>query len=330
MDRRLLQNIGLAILSTLLCLLGLEILARLTYTQPWYEQLVLHQGRNEASSYTKNRFGLRGPDFVQPKPPGHHRILVLGDSFTYGFGVADDAAVFPARLEERLRAEVDLPGVEHFEVLNGGIPGSLTDEWLELWDQVGDAFDPDTVMIVFFLRDGTQTGSIPGFFGVIREQIVERNAQSFPYRVSYGYRWVRDRLDRVAVAERYTRGFHEAYFGDAEQTVEWQNAQRNLLELRDRIQARGAQVAFVVFPILVDLGDDYPFEEICQLLEDFGNTHGMPTHNLLPAFRGRRGSDFWVSALDQHPNAEGHRVAAESLFPFLEELLASSPGAGLD
>ena len=40
-----------------------------------------------------NRFGLRGPDPSRPKAPGVTRILMVGDSYTFGFPVRDDAAL---------------------------------------------------------------------------------------------------------------------------------------------------------------------------------------------------------------------------------------------
>ena len=59
-----------------------------------------------------------------------------------------------------------------------------------------------------------------------------------------------------------------------------------------------------------------------DLLVGFGREHGFATHDLLPAFLGREAAELWVSPLDQHPNAAGHALAAESLLPFVTELLA--------
>lgn len=40
--------------------------------------------------YDQNEFGFRGPNRALDKPDGVFRILVLGDSYTYGLGVAND------------------------------------------------------------------------------------------------------------------------------------------------------------------------------------------------------------------------------------------------
>jgi hypothetical protein len=39
-----------------------------------------------------NALGFREPRLPAPKPPGMRRIVVLGDSFTQGYGVEDDEA----------------------------------------------------------------------------------------------------------------------------------------------------------------------------------------------------------------------------------------------
>lgn len=323
--RDLLVNLCLLVLSTLLGLGAVEGLARGFYEKPWYESLSQEQANNETLDYRLNNFGLRDDAITVPRPEGELRVYMAGDSFTFGMGVADDGLVMPSLVQQALnQPEKGFAGP--VEVLNAGmLRGSLPRHWLGKWNQVAETFDPDVLTIVFFLRDGTATGSIPAFFQVIRERITSRNARDPWYRLSYMYRMYRDRQDRILVADEYTQDFQRAYFGDQNEQKEWRSAQYNVLEMKKAAEARGAKVGFVIYPILVDLRrSDYPFQEICDLLESFAAEHGMPVLNLLPSFRGHRGSDLWVSALDQHPNAEGHRIAAEAITPFVTDLLRQS------
>ena len=48
-----------------------------------------------------NGLGFRGDEFAVARTPGVRRILAIGDSFTYGWGV-DGAAAWPAMLERAL------------------------------------------------------------------------------------------------------------------------------------------------------------------------------------------------------------------------------------
>jgi hypothetical protein len=65
---------------------------------------------------TTNSLGLRGAE-VEPKQPNEMRILSLGESSTFGYGVEDDQT-YSALLERRLRDAV--PG-RKVTVINGGV-----------------------------------------------------------------------------------------------------------------------------------------------------------------------------------------------------------------
>lgn len=316
------------LVHSLLVLLGVagvlamaEGLAGLLWKAPWYERLLVEQEQSQRQPYVRNSLGLRGPEPRVPKPEGVRRVLILGDSFTFGLGVQDDQAPFPALLARDL-ANASPP----VDVVNGGIPGSLTADWLALWRRAGEQLDPDVVIAVFFLRDGTSMATIPQFFGQIRAEIARRNGDSLLYQYSHLYRRLRDFLDRTRVAEIYTHSLIDAYLGG--KTREWRVAQRNLLTLRNAVQAHGASFGLVVFPVLVELDDAYPFQAVEDLVMDFARRNHIRAHDLLPAFRGYSGPELWVSAFDQHPNAEGHALAARSLLPFVRELLEQDAARG--
>ncbi len=63
-----------------------------------------------------DKHGHRGPGHAIKKPPGVFRIMGLGNSFTFGWGVNDDQT-FMRILERRLRK-----AGHKVEVLNAGVP----------------------------------------------------------------------------------------------------------------------------------------------------------------------------------------------------------------
>lgn len=312
------------------CVVGFavcEVAARILWQAPWHERLIDEQRESETFEYERNRFNLRDDDYDYPKPTDKQRILMVGDSFTFGQGVKVDDEIFPERIERSLGQSPPATAPGGVEIMNGGLPGTLTDEWLRVWEAVVEEFDPDVLLIVFFLRDGTLTSSVPEFFDRIRTEISLTNRRSRLYRHSYVYRLIQDTEDRKRVASLYTDRFRSAYHGPSHQTGEWRRAQRNLLELRDRARARSTRVGFVIFPVLVELDDPYPFQEIVDTLETFARDSGFPTYNLLPDFMGRYAPSYWVSSFDQHPNAKGHALVAKSLEPFVRELLQGAHAA---
>ena len=94
-----------------------------------------------------NRFGLRGPDPVLPKPAGTIRVLMLGDSYTFGFPVQDEET-FCYLIEQGLKAK-GFP----IDVVNAGVSSySPTLHYLSLRDEFL-AFDPDVVILWYDLGD---------------------------------------------------------------------------------------------------------------------------------------------------------------------------------
>lgn len=96
---------------------------------------------------TINSRGLRDREYAYKKPDGMRRLLVLGDSFAWGYGVGD-GEMFPEVLERRLAA-----GNRPWQVLNSGVSGWGTDqEYLFLVDE-GFRYQPDIVLLALYLTN---------------------------------------------------------------------------------------------------------------------------------------------------------------------------------
>src|SRR5262245_27674647 len=95
--------------------------------------------------------GLRGPEVGSRPPAGVRRILVLGDSVAFGWGL-DEAESFPARLAEALGSRS--LGVE---VLNAGVPGYSIASEAALHRELAPALAPDAVVVAVSLNDFTPT-----------------------------------------------------------------------------------------------------------------------------------------------------------------------------
>ena len=104
--------------------------------------------------YRHNSRGLRDVEHTVEKPGGVFRILVLGDSFTYGVGAGFEET-YPYRLEQLLSARG--PGHPRVEIIKAGVPRFFPEiERLQL-EHYGIRYAPDLVLVAFTSNDLVDT-----------------------------------------------------------------------------------------------------------------------------------------------------------------------------
>lgn len=93
-------------------------------------------------SVTTNSHGLRDKEYSLART-NKKRMLVLGDSFTWGYGVEAEQR-FTDILEQRL---------PDWEIINAGVSGYGTDQELLYYQQYGKLFQPDVVLLLMYYND---------------------------------------------------------------------------------------------------------------------------------------------------------------------------------
>lgn len=130
------------------------IMPRYVESAPWgvRKNLADIRGRHYSSEFdvrvATNSQGFRGTREFSPTPkPGVLRVLVLGDSVSFGYGVNEEET-YAARLERLLN-------LAHLnaEVLNLSVSGFGTAEELLQYQAVGAALKPDLVILGYFSND---------------------------------------------------------------------------------------------------------------------------------------------------------------------------------
>jgi hypothetical protein len=181
--RKLIVNLTLACVSTLLCLLVAEIGLRLIYSNQapvTLDELEKHRRRLKSHETSMgdmlmgsqnprlvyqlipnldvlwsghrvrtNSAGWRDEEFTTPKPDGVVRIAALGDSVTFGW-LVDAEERYTEALESVLNRFSLGP---KFEVLNFGIPGYNSAMELELLTRHVLTLQPDVVLLQFEAND---------------------------------------------------------------------------------------------------------------------------------------------------------------------------------
>jgi hypothetical protein len=107
-----------------------------------------------------NQAGLRGAE-LRPRRPNSFRIVCLGDSLTWGFGVIE-GNTFAAKLEAALASKFPERDIQ---VLNAGVPGYGTADELNFLESRAAALEPDLVIVQFLPENDFIENQIPAQSG---------------------------------------------------------------------------------------------------------------------------------------------------------------------
>src|SRR5437773_3825831 len=190
-----------------------------------------------------NSQGYRDLERGPAKPPGTHRAVALGDSFSWGTRVEFEDA-WPQRLERGLARQRGEP----WEVVNLSRPGMNTVEQVEQLATEGLAYDPDVVVLGYCLNDSEDDAAAE----VRRardweEQARERRARgrrlvdrSALYRlVSERIRALRENRRRIAA---YRSQYAPGYAG-------WVAGRKALGRMAELCQERKVPLLVTIFPL---------------------------------------------------------------------------------
>jgi GDSL-like lipase/acylhydrolase family protein len=163
-----------------------------------------------------NSLGFRdNREYQLAKPPGTFRIIVLGDSVTFGHGTLYETT-YPYLLEQQLK---EWRPETNWQVWNLGVPGYNTGQELALLQRVGPQYQPDLVIVGFFLND-LQDNEVIDRPSVARrassavQRAMQRHLYSYEFykRAALTLRWRllvsepdRERLEQLANSEAMLR-----------------------------------------------------------------------------------------------------------------------------
>ena len=262
-------------------------------------------GKENEVIHETNSLGFRGSEFPKKKKPGERRVLFLGDSFTFGEGVwlAD---TYPVVAEKELQK--NLPSLVS---LNLGVSGYNTVQANALLNTEGVKHQPDAVVLGFVLNDPE-----PPLF--VKPRFADRITRR-PRRIEGWFsdpfppRSVRFRISKLIwsfSAQRARTAHTLQHYRDLfhDMSTGWQHCQLALREIAATCEKRKIPFCVVIFPVLYQL-EDYPFADIHARLTTVIGTENVI--DLLPKLQGKKASDLWVHATDQHPNEQVHRLAGK-------------------
>ncbi len=240
-----------------------------------------------------NSIGFRGRDYPVEKAQNTYRIFVLGDSVTFGLGVNNDEA-YPEILERKLNS---LNSTYTFEVWNLGYPGGDPHgEYCLLMKYLN--YSPDFVLL--------QTLESDVFECFLALELESLGGEIIWNATNTG------QFGSLPIDEKVSRQFSS--LGDEER---YSCIRRYLTLMLNKTQELGVPFGvydesdqYILQPDTVDAGGYYTFQS-------FENQDEV-------MWGGRK---HRLSREDYHYNAEGNKMLAEELFPWVLFVInETSPG----
>ncbi len=230
------------------------------------------------------------------------RLIVLGDSVTDGYGVERSE-----RYQERLATMLGEAGDRH-EIVTLAVPQYSTRQEVTLLSRIGVGIKPDRVILAYVLNDPIEDGSINRFFRRDRA-------------ASLLLHWIHERLGRSALDGERVEGceFFDYYSRAHCIRDTWRTVQDAFGELEALSRKHEFGTLVVIFPLLDGAPGssfaDYPWAFVHEQVSREARSHGFAVLDLLPTFARHSPAELKITPADLlHPNALGHRLAAEAIF----------------
>ncbi len=304
-----------------------------------------------------NSLGLRDREVAIPKPPGLFRMVAIGDSITFGFGVRLEES-YPKRLEARLNAGRE-PSSRRVEVINAGVPATSLASYLQFLELKGARLQPDLVLIgiafndIFDYDSVSRPVSAPSQNRKARLGAALRRLNralllhSHLYLLSYvSVKSILIRTGFLDLNQAYAEDFLPVQSPSEPQARAWASSLRLLSRLIETARGLHVPIVLVLFPIEPQLDaqalDLYrhtlrielnttALEGIPQRrLAEFARSMNVPFVDLLPRFREFRDRGLFlrnrsISHDWTHPSSAGHEIAADEILSTLQHLALVPP-----
>jgi hypothetical protein len=268
-----------------------------------------------------NHFGLRErPEIVPTKPAGQRRIVCIGDSFTFGWGIPEELG-WVRLLEDELRR-----GGTDLRTVNCGAAGTVCiDEYVVGLQQRFHVFGPDMVILTICLNDlipssGLNFPVAPPSSG---SRLIDLARGAFgrdPLDLDPSRDWVQELLD-LPIDEANKSGLADDHQKPAQAMWSTGVPQRYLRECKAWCEARKVPFLVVLWPFLQGLGKGrhYPFQKLHDLVAADCRAADIPFADVTPALRDTPHEDLWVTPADPHANPLAQRLALPTILALVQQ-----------
>ena len=321
--KRLLQNLALSCVVFFFCAAAFEIALRFC----GYGNLEIYKPdpklywklKPDQDCYTKighkpihiNSQGTRGPEFQTKKPAGTIRILSLGDSRTFGWGLTDEET-YSRRLERLLQAHVG--GGKQVEVINAGVDAWSYPQMLVYFRDFGLKYQPDYVILGDAnlwtqFSEKSSPEFVRQFMWRVRLKNFLRHFAIFHFVVEVQLQefYQRERTKFIPVDPKQDALFKEQQQSDPDAV--FRDAIEGVCQIA---QANHVRPALLYSPDLREFTATNR-QDILEVKRAAGIKFGVPVVDMTSELKPQ-GKALYLEADPVHLNAQGNAMVAEKLF----------------
>ena len=245
--------------------------------------------------------GLRDREYTPAPPPGKTRIMMLGDSLAFGWGV-------PVEKTSSKQLEQMLINAGHdVEVINTGVGNYNTEMEVAYFLERGRKFQPHYVVLNYFINDAEPT---------------PRDRSNFLSRHSPAYVFFASRVDMaLRMVNTGEKKDWKTYYASLYEGDEGIGRVAAAIEkLAKYCREHNIRLYIANQPELRE-PKNYPFAQVDRMLEKIADANKVPYIPLLPTVRDLEPESLWVTRPDPHPSAVAHEAFAKGLYQFLDREL---------
>ncbi|HPT06672.1 MAG TPA: hypothetical protein PLO85_00780 [Candidatus Omnitrophota bacterium] len=271
-----------------------------------------YKAKLEGVDVSINSQGFRGPEFDSGNASGKERIIILGDSVVFGWGVPQ-GVIFPVRIQEILD-----PEKKNVEIVPIGVGSWNTRTEYEYLKSKGISFHPDIIVLVIVHNDlepkdrGHTDIRKDVLFGKDQRKgfpEILRNAWGWIVDTSYIAGYIQYFLEEKMVGARMTRVTKDS--------PEWQDVRLALDEMVKLCRENNVELV----PYIYTSADQVTGNPIFNLYYEHLKELGLRVFTLPDVLFVNR--KYENSIVDRHLNADGQMIIAREMARNLNDLLVA-------
>jgi lysophospholipase L1-like esterase len=249
-----------------------------------------------------NALGYRDPDWNPETLATRKTVLVVGDSFAAGWGIANPDDRFGNVLGKRLG--------DGYAVINLGKPGASTVE--ERDDLQKYPLDKvDVVILQYYLNDIENAALSIG----LDPKLDPTKGMPAWVNESYLTNFVYWRLvARFQPEQEGTQTYWDWLYSMYDNSTVWAIHQKQLNQFADAVKQKAAKLIVIIFPNMLDPFHSVPYvDRVAQAFEAYG-IESRAIVKLFDAAAAMDLSERVVSARDAHASVAFNRVVGDMLY----------------